>query len=159
MGLAMNRFANLPFQSWELKPQGPGAVSLTLIAAVVVADFTITVSSLLSIIDSLVALMLRLVFPFLSWRLAIVVDFTNGIWVFISFLLEVRFPLCNLPVIYSVWRIYCSLHFAGVLMSVLVSLVRDLLSFYTMNGEHILGNLNILLCSLGETLVLEGRGV
>ncbi|XP_063841391.1 dynein axonemal intermediate chain 7 homolog isoform X2 [Scylla paramamosain] len=42
MGLAMNRFANLPFQSWELKPQGPGAVSLTLIAAVVVADFTIT---------------------------------------------------------------------------------------------------------------------
>lgn len=45
MGLAMNRFANLPFQSWELKPQGPNAVSLTLIAAVVVAEFTITVSS------------------------------------------------------------------------------------------------------------------
>lgn len=44
MGLAMNRFANLPFQSWELKPGGPGAVQLTLIAAVVVADFTIRVS-------------------------------------------------------------------------------------------------------------------
>ncbi|XP_071538177.1 dynein axonemal intermediate chain 7-like [Panulirus ornatus] len=42
MGLAMNRFANLPFQSWELKPQGGNAVSLTLIAAVVVAEFTIT---------------------------------------------------------------------------------------------------------------------
>ncbi|XP_050725906.1 dynein axonemal intermediate chain 7 homolog [Eriocheir sinensis] len=42
MGLAMNRFANLPFQNWELKPLGPGSVSLTLIAAVVVADFTIT---------------------------------------------------------------------------------------------------------------------
>ncbi|KAG7153283.1 Axonemal 84 kDa protein-like [Homarus americanus] len=41
MGLAMNRFANLPFQSWELKPQGGTAVSLTLIAAVVVAEFTI----------------------------------------------------------------------------------------------------------------------
>lgn len=39
----MNRFANLPFQSWELKPQGGNAVSLTLIAAVVVAEFTITV--------------------------------------------------------------------------------------------------------------------
>ncbi|XP_053652417.1 dynein axonemal intermediate chain 7-like [Cherax quadricarinatus] len=41
MGLAMNRFANLPFQSWELKPEGGHAVTLTLIAAVVVADFTI----------------------------------------------------------------------------------------------------------------------
>ncbi|XP_063604864.1 dynein axonemal intermediate chain 7 homolog, partial [Penaeus indicus] len=42
MGLAMNRYANLPFQSWELKPKGASSVSLTLIAAVVVADFTIT---------------------------------------------------------------------------------------------------------------------
>ncbi|XP_069178268.1 dynein axonemal intermediate chain 7 homolog isoform X2 [Procambarus clarkii] len=41
MGLAMNRFANLPFQSWELKPEGGRAVTLTLIAAVVVAQFTI----------------------------------------------------------------------------------------------------------------------
>ncbi|XP_037792261.1 axonemal 84 kDa protein-like [Penaeus monodon] len=42
MGLAMNRYANLPFQSWEMKPKGASSVSLTLIAAVVVADFTIT---------------------------------------------------------------------------------------------------------------------
>ncbi|KAK4286942.1 hypothetical protein Pmani_039976 [Petrolisthes manimaculis] len=42
MGLAMNRFANLPFQSWDLKPIDGVGVSLTLIAAVVVAEFTIT---------------------------------------------------------------------------------------------------------------------
>ncbi|XP_066969371.1 dynein axonemal intermediate chain 7-like [Macrobrachium rosenbergii] len=41
MGLAMNRYANLPFQSWELKPRGSDAVSLTLSAAVVQAEFTI----------------------------------------------------------------------------------------------------------------------
>ncbi|XP_064116681.1 LOW QUALITY PROTEIN: dynein axonemal intermediate chain 7 homolog [Macrobrachium nipponense] len=41
MGLAMNRYANLPFQSWELKPRGTDAVSLTLSAAVVQAEFTI----------------------------------------------------------------------------------------------------------------------
>ncbi|XP_068243751.1 dynein axonemal intermediate chain 7-like [Palaemon carinicauda] len=41
MGLAMNRYANLPFQSWELKPRGGDAVSLTLTAAVVQAEFTI----------------------------------------------------------------------------------------------------------------------
>lgn len=46
MGLAMNRYANLPFQSWEMKPKGASSVSLTLIAAVVVADFTITVKGL-----------------------------------------------------------------------------------------------------------------
>ncbi|XP_047487265.1 dynein axonemal intermediate chain 7 homolog [Penaeus chinensis] len=45
MGLAMNRYANLPFQSWELKPKGASSVTLTLIAAVVVADFTITVKA------------------------------------------------------------------------------------------------------------------
>ena len=43
MGLAMNRFANLPFQNWEMKPSGPQNASLTLMGSIVVAEFTIGV--------------------------------------------------------------------------------------------------------------------
>ncbi|XP_076047226.1 dynein axonemal intermediate chain 7 homolog [Oratosquilla oratoria] len=42
LGLAMNRFANLPFQNWELRPNGLNSAVLSLTAAVVLAEIVIT---------------------------------------------------------------------------------------------------------------------
>ena len=47
MGLAMNRFSNLPFQSWQLQPSPDDArAELILYGAVVTATFTIGVRNL-----------------------------------------------------------------------------------------------------------------
>jgi len=46
IGLAAYRYANLPYQSWELKPNQKGeGVSFSITAAVMIVDFLIKVGS------------------------------------------------------------------------------------------------------------------
>ena len=47
MGLAMNRFSNLPFQNWQIQPSADGdeKAELTLVGSAVVLTVTIGVSS------------------------------------------------------------------------------------------------------------------
>ena len=44
IGLGHNRWSNLPYQSWELRPNGQNGAILSLMAAMAVVEFTVHVS-------------------------------------------------------------------------------------------------------------------
>jgi hypothetical protein len=43
-GLTCSRFINIPYQSWELRPEGEDSVLLSITAATIIVEFIIKVS-------------------------------------------------------------------------------------------------------------------